>query len=149
MTQVYNYFAMPGARHQFCTAALAVANDAQLTPPTDPTVFAATGLARYESAFREFFSEYAKYQTLSADWDRRYGTQYGASQPGWVALYGTGSPGIAASLLEGQPQPIGEVFDPATGAMIPVISASEEEVSQPVVQPVPVEAPTAPPTPGS
>jgi hypothetical protein len=145
MTQVYNYFAMPGARSQFCTTALAVANDALLTPPEDPTIFAATGLARYEAAFRQFFGDYARYETLSADWDRRYGAQYGASQPGWVAVHGASGPGVAASLLRGEPQPIGEVFDPATGAMIPVISAPADGGAQPVVQPLPIdEAVTSP-----
>lgn len=137
-TALYNYFAMPGARRGFCDAALAVANEATLAPPADPNQFALSGLARYEAAFEQFFDEYAEYQLLSADWDRRYGAQYGSSQPGYVAVYGsTGMrPGVAASLFQGEAEPVGEVLDPETGAMIPLISAPEGSVSVPVVQPV-------------
>jgi len=138
MTQVYNYFAMPGARRVFCDTALQVANESLLTPPADPKVFAQSSLARYESAFRQFFGEYAEYETLSGEWDRKYGAQYGASQPGYVAIYGPGrnGAGVAASLLEGGPEPVGAVFDPATGVMVPVINVPQDSVSQPVVQPV-------------
>lgn len=142
MTQVYNYFAMPGARRVFCSTALQLANEAIATPPADPNAFARAGLGRYEDAFRQFFGEYAQYQTLSADWDRRYGERYGASQPGYVATYGSnGVPGLAASLMQGNPEPAGEVYDPETGATIPVIRIPEASVSQPVVQPL--ASPTA------
>jgi hypothetical protein len=150
MTQVYNYFAMPGARRVFCNTALQLANEALTTPPADPKVFARAGLARYEAAFRQFFGEYANYQTLSGDWDRRYGARYGASQPGYVAIYGAGNtPSVAASLVRGVPVPTGEVLDPATGATIPIINVPQTTASQPVVQPLPVPAPAPADAPSS
>ena len=139
MTQVYNHFAMPGARRAFCDVALELANESMLTPPVDAQVFAEANLARFDGAFAQFFGEYADYQRLSADWDQRYGARYGASQPGYVAVYGAAGPasGVAASLLAGDPQPSGAVLDPETGALIPVINVPESGSSQPVVQPLP------------
>ncbi len=136
MTQVYNYFAMPGARRDFCDAALAVAQESLATPPADPFAFAKDGLARYEAAFDAFFDQYARYETLSGEWDRQYGARYGASQPGYVAVYGSGGPGVASSLIGGEPEVAGEVRDPDTGALIPVIRVPEGAGSQPVVQPL-------------
>ena len=144
MTQVYNYFAAPGVRRSFCDVALQVAQQELQTPPADPVAFATTGLGMYENAFRQFFTDYETYQALSGAWDRKYGAQYGASQPGYVSIYGSrGGPGVASALLNEQPQAVGEVFDPATGVMVPVIEVPATGVSQPVVQPVPAAGTTS------
>jgi hypothetical protein len=139
MTMVYNYFASPAARADFCDTALAVANEMAVAEPASLTDFATSGLARYEQAFERFYTMYEQYQRASADWDMRYGAQYGASQPGWVALYGDAAAQVAAGLpLAEQPLAVETVFDPATGAAIPVVPVDEEVTSTPVVQPVQV-----------
>ena len=138
MTQVYNYFALPPARGNFCNVALQVANEYLLTPPEDPKPFAAANLARIEQVFQDFFRDYEQYRVESAAWDAKYGARYGASQPGYVALHGTYGQSVASSLTDTTTtQAVGGVVDPQTGAQIPVIVVPETTVSTPVVQPVP------------
>ena len=137
MTQVYNYFALPPARGDFCNVALQVANEFMLAQPEDPKAFAASALPRFESAFQTFFRQYAQYQADSAAWDARYGAMYGASQPGYVAVHSVTVPTAASALVNlNAPQPAGEVVDEETGARIPIIPVPEETVATPVVQPV-------------
>jgi hypothetical protein len=136
-TQVYNYFALPGARSGFCDTALAMSNEFLASPPDDPQAFAATHLPRLEAVFERFFDEYDKYRVDSAAWDARYGAMYGASQPGYVAVHGLTVPSVGSTLAEaGTPQLAGEVTDPETGAVIPIIPAPQETIATPVVQPV-------------
>ena len=138
-TSIYNYFASPPARSHFCTAALAVANDYLANRPTDFATFAMSGLQRYEMAFERFYTAYEAYQEASTDWDQRYGSRYGASQPGWVALYGTPMQQRAAGVAVQGSVPVDTVAvpDSETGAMIPVINVDDTVASTPVVQPIP------------
>src|SRR5690606_40030601 len=129
------YFALPPARAEFCNVALSMANEYQTAPPEDPKLLAATYLPRIEAAFDKFFREYEQYRIDSAAWDARYGAQYGASQPGYVAVHGVGAPTLATTLTTvGAPQRVGGVVDPQTGARIPLIALPEETVQRPVVQ---------------
>jgi hypothetical protein len=140
MTQVYNYFALPPARADFCNVTLGIASEYLATPPEDIGQFAITRLPLIDAVFERFFRAYEQYRIDSAAWDARYGAQYGASQPGYVAVHGIGSPSVGASLTSASgPEPAGEVIDPETGARIPVIPVPETTVSTPVVQPVPQE----------
>ena len=140
MTQVYNYFALPPARSSFCTAALEMATEALASPPEDPQVFAATNLQRFEAVFDQFFDEYEQYRAAAGEWDAQYGAQYGASQPGYVAVHGTPGAQLAETLANsGVVQPTGEVVDGTTGARIPLSSGPEEGFATPVVQPIPQE----------
>jgi len=143
-TQVYNYFALPGARANFCAAARQIATDFGNWEGDNVREYAAVHLPLLESAFLRFFDEYESYQQLSADWDRQYGQRYGASQPGYVAVWGAqGMPtsGVSSSLIAGEAQPaVGAVIDPDTGASIPVVPVSDAVVSTPVVQLLPAES---------
>jgi hypothetical protein len=139
MTQVYNYFALPPARADFCNVMLGIANEYAAAPPDDPMPFAASSLARIDAVFERFFRAYEQYLADAAAWDARYGAMYGASQPGYVAVHGLATPSVGASLTASVPAPVEEVVDPETGARIPVIPAPETTVSTPVVQPVPSE----------
>jgi len=134
MTSVYNYFASPTARAEFCNTALAVANEMIAAPPADLALFASGSLARYEAAFERFYTAYEEYERGSADWDARYGARFGASQPGYVAVHGG-----ANTLAQAQDQPltIRSVADPLSGAAIPVVPVDEVNSSMPVVQPLP------------
>lgn len=136
MTSVYNFFASPGARASFCREAMLIANEVSATPPTDVDAFAGTGLARFSSVFEGFFQEYEQYLAAASGWDTRYGAQYGASQPGYVAIYGANGPSVASSLADStQPVLAGTVTD-ETGATIPLIAVPAAASSTPVVQPV-------------
>jgi len=137
MTQVYNYFALPPARADFCNVALQIASAFLAEQPEDPKVFAATSLPRYEAVFQDFFRQYEQYRIASNAWDVRYGARYGASQPGYVAVHGITGPTVATALVNlNAPQSAGEVVDPATGGRIPLL-AVPDEANTPIVQPVP------------
>jgi hypothetical protein len=142
MTSVYNFFALPPARTEFCLAALNLANYAASMPGYDPIELATNNLKMLEAPFDNFFSKYEEYQRESAAWDARYGARYGMSQPGYVAVYGsraapqvgTGDP---ANFTLQPTTPAGTVTDPETGARIPVVPVPEGEESVPIVQPIP------------
>jgi hypothetical protein len=140
MTQVYNYFATPAAIPGMCNVALAISNEYLAAPATDLPAFAAASLPRFEAVYLDFFNAYDRYRTESAAWDARYGAQYGASQPGYVAVHGTAQPTIATSLNEAAASTVtSQVVDPETGARIPVVNLPAATASTPVVQPVPKE----------
>jgi hypothetical protein len=144
MTQVYNYFALPPARAEFCQAALRVATaQAAMTKP-DADALAAANFVQFEMPFENFFTAYEQYQRDSAAWDERYGARYGASQPGYVAVQAAraamapqvGVGDLAATTTQPVTQ-AGTVTDPETGASIPVVPVPQEGQAVPVVQPVP------------
>lgn len=139
MTQVYNYFAMPAVLPDMCQAVMQVAVDAAQTPNQDLKAFAATNLPRIEGAYLKFFDAYDQYRIASADWDAKYGAQYGASQPGYVAVHGAGQASVGSDLLSTRPALAGTVPDTETGAQIPVVKQPEPTISTPLVQPVPQE----------
>ncbi len=134
MTSIYNYFAQPPVRASFCAAARSVAAQMLDSPPSDPNAFAQTNLALFEAAFQQFYTDYERYRVASAEWDQRYGARYGASQPGYVAVWGAA--GHSAANLALGDMPVAEVADGATGAAIPVIPVQDGAVATPVVQPV-------------
>jgi hypothetical protein len=138
-TMVYNYFTSPPARAQFCRTALAIANEYLVVPPEDLATFAQTGLSRYEQAFETFYTAYEAYELASTEWDRRYGEDYGASQPGWVAIYGRDAARVPADTMAGEPSPATagqNLTDPATDSAVPVVPVDETTTATPVVEPV-------------
>jgi len=154
MTSVYNYFALPPARLEYCQTAMRIAGLAAATPKPDAATLAAANFAQWEAPFENFFVAYEQYQRDSAAWDARYGARYGASQPGYLAVQAaraTGAPiaGVgdpAATTM----QPVGQagvVIDPTSGAEIPVVPVSPQSQSVPVVQPVQQTTPSAAPKP--
>ena len=144
---MYNYFASPPARGELCNTALAIANEYLASRPADFTTFAVTGLQRYEQAFEQFYSTYEQYQLTSAEWDARYGSQYGPSQPGWVAIYGNRAQQQAAGVATTGLVPSDPVSvpDTSTGATIPVIPVDGANSGTPVVQPLAGEGVVVPP----
>lgn len=126
MTQVYNYFALPPVRDQFCSVATEISSNYLLLPPTDLDAYAAVMLPRLETVFTDFYGRFENYRLAVADWDARYGAQYGAAQqPGYLAA---GS-GPAVVPLTGTLQ-----LPAAPDAAQPVILGTPVFVSQPVVQ---------------
>lgn len=149
MTTVYNYFALPPARAAFCQSALGVAAQLLAAPKVEPNAFAATHFPALETPFADLFTAYEQYQRDSAAWDAQYGTRYGASQPGYLAVQksrralvipqaGVSDPTTTTAAPVAQ---AGSVTDPATGAQIPVIPVTQGQISVPVVQPVAKDAP--------
>lgn len=73
MTQVYNYFALPPAKKQFCDVANAIGAEVVGVAPGDLEVFAATALPRIEAVFEDFFRAYEQYRIDLNAWDSQYG----------------------------------------------------------------------------
>ena len=142
MTSVYNFFALPPARAEFCQAAMQIAAMSVAMPKPDAMALSAN-FALFEAPFENFFNAYGQYQRGSAEWDIRYGTRYGASQPGYVAVQKARALGIV-QMGQMNPtnttlQPLGQagsVTDQETGAQIPVIPVPREPQGVPVVQPI-------------
>ncbi|WP_086616973.1 hypothetical protein [Erythrobacter tepidarius] len=139
VTQVYNFFALPAARAGFCRAALDMANRALAAPPTNPLAFAQENFDGLLVPFETFFDEYEAYQRASAEWDAKWGAQYGPSQPGWVAVQEARAKGLPVPSvvdLASQGVNVQNVIDPVTGQPVPVVPVNEGVTSQPVVQPL-------------
>lgn len=117
VTKVYNFFALPAARSGFCRAALDMSSRALAAPESDPLSFARANFDGLLVPFDTFFDEYEAYQRASAEWDAKWGAQYGPSQPGWVV--------VQQARANGQP--------------MPVVPATESVSSQPVVPPLPAD----------
>ncbi len=151
MTMVYNFFALPPARSGFCNTMLDLANRWMTPPEADPIAFALSNFPLVEAPFDTFFTDYERYERLSAQWDMKYGAEYGPSQPGWVAVQqarANGNPNVPtvgvsdpASTLAAPTAASGAVADPETGVDVPVIPVQDGFVSQPVVEPIPENAP--------
>jgi hypothetical protein len=147
VTQVYNFFALPAPRSGFCRAALDMSNRALASPPTDPLAFARANFDGLLVPFETFFDDYEAYQRASAEWDAKWGAQYGASQPGWVVVQqarASGAPVPGIGDLNGQGVEMTTVIDPVTGAAVPVVPVNENVTSQPVVQPIKAQTPRKP-----
>lgn len=110
MTQVYNYFALPPARESFCNAVVQQSNQYMAAPPQDLDAYAAVALPQLETTFEDFYRRFEAYRIAVADWDSRYGAQYGATQPGYVAVSSFGSVAGPGAIPGGGP-----VAVPGTG----------------------------------
>jgi len=147
VTKVYNFFALPAARAGFCRAALDMSNRALAAPPADPLTFARANFDGLLVPFETFFDEYEAYQRASAEWDAKWGAQYGASQPGWVAVQQARASGVPVPSvvdLTAQGVQVQSVTDPETGVAVPVVPVNEGVTSQPVVQPITEDPPRKP-----
>ena len=146
MTAVYNFYALPPARANFCRSMLEMANRYLAAPPSDALAFALANFSSVEAPFDAFFSSYEDYERSSAEWDAKYGARYGASQPGWLAVQRARAEGrIPRANLVAPAAANGAVTDADTGAEIPVVPVNEGFVSQPVVEPIPTEPGTEEP----
>jgi hypothetical protein len=146
MTLVYNFFALPPARGDFCQNALDISNRYLSGGKVDPAAFAQANFSLFERPFENFFSAYEKYERESAAWDAQYGSRYGSSQPGYLAVQrARGShvptPGISGATQLTSNEQIRQttVVDPTTGASIPVAPIDTSRESVPVVQPIPTK----------
>jgi len=147
-TMVYNFFALPPARSEFCASALEMANRALANPPEGALQFARDNFDQLVDPFYSFFDQYERYQHLSAEWDAKYGALYGPSQPGWVAVEEARANGVYVpragesdpSTTIANPRGSMTVTDPETGEKVPVVPVDERTISQPVVEPIPTNA---------
>ena len=72
MTDLYNYFAFPPVRREYCDAALQKSNEVIGLPLTALPEYSIGGLADLDGIFLKFYDSYAQYQRDIADWNLRY-----------------------------------------------------------------------------
>lgn len=73
-TSLYNFFALPPVKYDFCDAALVLGPEASAIPSKDLGAFASRALPQLEAVFDRFFMAYENYQTELANWMARYGS---------------------------------------------------------------------------
>lgn len=91
MTQVYNYYALPPAKYNFCEASLVVANAYLAAPPADLESFAISNLPQLERVFVDFYAALEKYQADVIAWDAEYGPPPPPAPTGFAPLPDTTS----------------------------------------------------------
>ena len=137
MTQVYNYFALPPAKGDFCDMSFTISNELLQIAPKDLDTFAAIALPRIEAVFEDFFRAYEQYRVDLTAWDSQYGpptvttTVQGYTNPldpSVTVAPGTtlvdSMPATAPIEAAGEPQAPVEI-PPATG-QVPVVIATGE-----------------------
>lgn len=73
-TQVYNFFAFPPTKNDFCDAALVLGQEAAALPSTELVTFAARALPTLEGVFDRFYANYESYQSELQRWIALYGS---------------------------------------------------------------------------
>lgn len=79
-TALYNYFALPAVRTQFCDTALTKVTEAITVPSAALTEYGGGSLADFDKLFQDFYSQYAEYQLQYSEylvkldaWNAQYG----------------------------------------------------------------------------
>jgi hypothetical protein len=73
MTDLYNYFALPPVRKEYCDAALNKTQEAMGVPLAAFPEYAIGGLGDLDGIFIRFYDAYAKYETDLIEWNLKYG----------------------------------------------------------------------------
>jgi hypothetical protein len=97
-TQVYNFFAFPPVKSDFCDAALILGQEAVALPSKELVAFSVRALPTLEGVFDRFYASYESYQS---DLQK------------WIALYGSPEMRAAQAAQMGQASPS---VQPAGGA---------------------------------
>ncbi|MEP7349115.1 MAG: hypothetical protein ABI668_04085 [Sphingorhabdus sp.] len=72
MTDLYNYFALPPVKPEYCDAALRKVVEVNLVPSTTLHEYSNGALAEIDGIFIRFFDAYVQYERDLADWNLRY-----------------------------------------------------------------------------
>lgn len=72
LTDLYNYFALPPVRSEYCDTALRKVTEVNMTPVATFADYAVNGLTEIDGIFVRFFDAYAQYQRDLADWNMKY-----------------------------------------------------------------------------
>lgn len=74
LTDLYNYFALPPIRSEYCDAALRKVTEANMVPLAALPEYAIGGLSDLDGIFIRFYDSYAQYERDLADWNMKYGS---------------------------------------------------------------------------
>lgn len=81
MTDLYNYFALPPVRAEYCDAALRKVTEGNAVPTAALPEYAMGGLTDIDGVFIRFYNAYVQYERDLADWNMKY-----APKPVFVPL---------------------------------------------------------------
>lgn len=74
-TELYNYFALPPVKQEFCDTSMAKVHELLLVPTAAFPDYAVGAINDLDGIFIRFFDAYAKYEVDLADWNQRYAPQ--------------------------------------------------------------------------
>lgn len=74
-TELYNYFALPPVREEYCNLGLRKSQEALLVPLAGFADFSIAGLGEIDGIYLNFYDAYAQYERDIVDWNLRYGPQ--------------------------------------------------------------------------
>ena len=74
-TDLYNYFALPPVRAEFCDKSLAKSREIIATPSTALPEYSFGALADLDAVFINFYNAFEKYKVDIVEWNARYGPQ--------------------------------------------------------------------------
>jgi hypothetical protein len=72
MTDLYNYFALPPVKAEFCDASLRRVIEANAVPSVTLTDYSQGALAELDGVFIRFFDAYVQYERNLADWNMKF-----------------------------------------------------------------------------
>ena len=75
MTDLYNYFALPPVRAEFCDKSLAKSREIVNLPSTALPEYSFGALADLDAVFINFFNAFVQYKVDIVEWNARYGPQ--------------------------------------------------------------------------
>lgn len=87
-TDIYNYFAFPPVRDEFCNTALRKVQEALTVPTTAFPEYAIGALGDIDSIYLRFYDAYAQYERDIADWNLKYGPKPAVAAPVSTATTG-------------------------------------------------------------
>ena len=88
MTDLYNYFALPPVRAEYCDTALLKVIEGNLVPTAALPEYAMGGLTDIDGIFIRFYNAYVQYERDLADWNMKY-----APKPVYAPLTPQPAPG--------------------------------------------------------
>lgn len=79
MTDLYNYFALPPVRAEFCDKSLAKSREIVALPSTALPEYSFGALADLDAVFINFFNAFEKYKVDIVEWNARYAPKTNAA----------------------------------------------------------------------
>lgn len=75
LTDLYNYFALPPVKTEYCDVALQKSQEVLAMPSSSLPEYAFGALGDVDAVFIRFFDAYAAYEAALADWNQKYAPQ--------------------------------------------------------------------------
>lgn len=101
LTDLYNYFALPPVRAQYCDLSLRKLTEANQLPKETLPEYAIGGLTDIDNVFVNFYDSYVQYERDLADWNMKY-----APKPVYTPANNIMAPPITTQPVAASPTPL-------------------------------------------